>query len=140
MKRRVRKNIRASRTGVNSSGKYKVIYHQEVKMLGMNKIFHPIIKDNSFIRSFLDFIAKNQKENIANPDQVTTQEAAKILNVSHAYLIQLLDSGEIPDHKVGNHRKISYQDLIDYKNTIDAKRQETLAELAKQAQELNMGY
>lgn len=140
MKLRVRKNIRSSRTGVNSSGKYKVIYHKEVKMLGTNKIFHPIIKDNSFIRSFLDFIAKNQKENIANPDQLTTQEAAKILNVSHPYLIQLLESGEIPDHQVGNHRKIFYQDLIDYKNTIDAKRQETLAELAKQAQELNMGY
>ena len=109
-------------------------------MLGMNKIFHPIIKDNSFVKALLDFIARNRKENLTTSDQVTTQEAAKILNVSHPYLIQLLESGEIPDHKVENHRKIFYQDLIDYKNTIDAKRQETLAELAKQAQELNMGY
>lgn len=140
MKLRVRKNIRASRTGVNRSSKYKIIYHKEVKMLGMNKILPTIIKDNSFIRAFLDFITKNQKENIATADQLTTQEAAEILNVSHAYLIQLLESGEIPDHQVGNHRTIFYQDLIDYKNTIDAKRQETLAELAKQAQELNMGY
>jgi excisionase family DNA binding protein len=81
-----------------------------------------------------------RKVNLATSDQLTTQEAAKILNVSHPYLIQLLDSGEIPCHKVGNRRKIFYQDLIEYKNTIDSKRRETLAELAKQAQELNMGY
>jgi excisionase family DNA binding protein len=83
---------------------------------------------------------QTRKVNLTTSNQLTTQEAAKILNVSHPYLIQLLESGEIPDHQVGNYRKIFYQDLIDYKNTIDAKRQETLAELAKQAQELNMGY
>ncbi|PPJ62268.1 excisionase family DNA-binding protein [Cuspidothrix issatschenkoi] len=83
---------------------------------------------------------QTRKVNLITSDQLTIQEAAKILNVSHAYLTQLLESGEIPDHKVGNTRRIFYQDLIDYKNIIDAKRQETLAELAKQAQELNMGY
>lgn len=83
---------------------------------------------------------QTRKVNFTTSNQLTTQEAAKMLNVSHPYLIQLLESGEIPDHQVGNYRKIFYQDLIDYKNTIDAKRQETLAELAKQAQELNMGY
>lgn len=83
---------------------------------------------------------QTRKVNLTTSNQLTTQEAAKILNVSHPYLIQLLESGEIPDHQVGNYRKIFYQDLIDYKNTIDAKRQETLAKLAKQAQELNMGY
>jgi excisionase family DNA binding protein len=83
---------------------------------------------------------QTRKVNLTTSNQLTTQEAAEILNVSHPYLIQLLESGEIPDHKAGNHRRIFYQDLIDYKNTIDAKRQETLAELAKQAQELNMGY
>jgi excisionase family DNA binding protein len=98
------------------------------------------MKDNSFVKAFLDFIARNRKENLATSNQLTTQEAAKILNVSHSYVIQLLDSGEIPCHKVGNRRRIFYQDLMEYKNTIDARRRETLAELANQAQELNMGY
>ena len=83
---------------------------------------------------------QTRKENLATSDQLTTPEAAKILNVSHPYVVQLLDSAEIPCHKVGNLRQIFYQDLIEYKNIIDAKRRETLAELAKQAQELNMGY
>jgi excisionase family DNA binding protein len=140
MKVKLRNNANSSHTGVNRFSKYIVVYHKKGETLGMSKIFHPIMKDNSFVKALLDFIARNRKTNIATADQVTTQEAAKILNVSHPYVIQLLDSGEIPCHKVGNRRRMFYQDLTEYKNTIDAKRRETLAELANQAQELNMGY
>jgi excisionase family DNA binding protein len=140
MKVKLRNNANSSRTGVNRSSKYIVVYHKKGETLGMNKIFNPIMKDNSIVKAFLDFIARNRKANLATADQVTTQEAAKILNVSRPYVIQLLDSDEIPCHKVENRRRIFYQDLIEYKNIIDAKRRETLAELANQAQELNMGY
>jgi hypothetical protein len=46
----------------------------------------------------------------------------------------------MPYRKVGTRRRVRYQDLIDYKNRIDALRMQTLEELAAQAQELNMGY
>ena len=72
--------------------------------------------------------------------ELTTTEAADILNVSRPYLVGLLESGQLPFRSVGSRRRILLEDVMNYKNNIDAKREQTLAELATQAQELNMGY
>ncbi|ACB52037.1 unknown [Crocosphaera subtropica ATCC 51142] len=72
--------------------------------------------------------------------ELTTQEAADILNVSRPYVIKLLESGEIPFTKVGKHRRIRFEDIMNYKDNIDRKRSEVLDKLVEQAQELNMGY
>ena len=72
--------------------------------------------------------------------ELTTQQAAEILNVSRPFLIRLIDEGKIPCRKVGTHRRIRFQDLCRYRRQIDQQRLKTLEELAAQAQELNMGY
>lgn len=71
---------------------------------------------------------------------VTTQEAAMFLNVSRPYLIRLLDEGKIAFHKVGTHRRIRFEDVVEYKETRRKSAQSALQALADQAQELDMGY
>lgn len=72
--------------------------------------------------------------------ELTTEQAARLLSVSRPFLIALLDKGEVPYRKVGTHRRLKYEDVIAFKEAIDAKRRRSLKALARQAQDLKMGY
>ncbi len=72
--------------------------------------------------------------------ELTTQEAANLLNVSRPFLIKLLEEGKIPFHKIGTHRRIRFIDLLHFKQHSNKISQKALDELVEQAQELDMGY
>jgi excisionase family DNA binding protein len=72
--------------------------------------------------------------------ELTTVEAADVLNVSRPFIIKLLDEGAIPHRKVGKHRRIRMDDVMNYKAKIDAEREAALDQLVAEAQEHDMGY
>ena len=105
---------------------------------------HPISIPMSALRILVKVLTEIGEGNAVNimsiHAELTTQEAADVLNVSRPFFVKLLEERKIPFHKTGAHRRVRYQDVMNYKNTIDVNRSETLNELALQAQALNMGY
>lgn len=70
--------------------------------------------------------------------ELTTQQAADALNVSRPFLVKLLETNQLPHRKVGTHRRIRFDDLMRYKQDIDAKRLETLRKLTGESEELGL--
>jgi excisionase family DNA binding protein len=70
--------------------------------------------------------------------ELTTQEAADLLNVSRPTLIRLLNEGKIEFHKVGTHRRVPFKSALAYKRQIDEERKAALAELVAYDQELGI--
>ena len=70
--------------------------------------------------------------------ELTTQEAADMLNISRPSLIQLLDEGKIDFRRIGTHRRIRFEALMEYKRQADADRREVLDQLAAYDQELGI--
>ena len=69
--------------------------------------------------------------------ELTTQEAADVLNVSRPFLIKLLEQEKIPFHKVGSHRRISMTDVLKYKEQRDKSRSNALDKLQRLGEEFD---
>ena len=72
--------------------------------------------------------------------ELTSQEAADLLNVSRPHLVKMLEDGAIPFTKTGRHRRVRFSDLMAFKQRRDEQSQEAMEALVQQAQELGMGY
>ncbi len=61
--------------------------------------------------------------------EMTTQAAAEQLGCSRPHLVKLLESGEIPFTKIGRHRRVKLEDLLNYKAAMKAKQEQLLIEI-----------
>ena len=70
--------------------------------------------------------------------ELTTRQAAGLLQVSRTHLVQLLEDGRIPHRKVGAHRRVRARDLLDYRRETESRRREALDELTTIDQKLGL--
>jgi excisionase family DNA binding protein len=72
--------------------------------------------------------------------ELSTQEAAAMLNVSRPFIIKLIEEGKLECRKVGRHRRIEFDALSRYREQMKSESATALQRLADNAQALKMGY
>lgn len=70
--------------------------------------------------------------------ELTTVEAAELLNVSRPFLIKQLEAGALHHHLVGTHRRLRLADVLAYRDRLDANANEALSALTQEAEDLGL--
>ena len=70
--------------------------------------------------------------------EITTQAAAELLGCSRPHLVKLLENGEIIFTKVGKHRRLKYEDVVNYKKRLKDKQRQLLIEIMKSDEETGL--
>lgn len=117
---------------------------QRIQIFDDRNKAHPIELPTSALRLLVDILSELAEGNAVKVvpvhTELTTQEAADLLNVSRPHLVKLLESGALPFHRAGKHRRVRFADLMVFKAERERASAEALEELARQAQELRLGY
>jgi excisionase family DNA binding protein len=110
----------------------------------LNAGHEPVVLPAAAVRMLGSLLAELAKGNavtlMPHHAELTTQQAAGLPNVSRPFLVGLLESGQLPFHKVGTHRRVRYSDLITFKRRRDNESEAALRELAALSQGTGQDY
>lgn len=117
---------------------------QHIQIFDDQKQAHQVELPTSALRLLVDILAEladgNAVKVVPVHAELTTQEAADLLNVSRPHFVKLLEDGVLAFHRTGKHRRVRFADLMQYKEARERASEQAMAELTQQSQELGMGY
>lgn len=124
--------------------KYTDVDRVQMSLKGSNGETDELVLPGHVLQLLLDVLSEVSQGNavslIPHHQEVSTQEAASLLNVSRPFLVGLLEKGELPFRKVGSHRRVLLTDVLAYKEKTEKQRNQALDELASLSQDEGMGY
>ena len=114
----------------------------QLRVEGPNGTNEPIAVPTAAFRLFLTILAEMASGNavrlIPHHAELTTTEAAELLNVSRPFVVKLLDEGQIPSRLVGKHRRVMFKDVMAYRGEHFRARSAVLDRMAAIDQELGL--
>lgn len=131
-------------TSSRTLSKYTDVDRVQLSLRGCDGETDDLVLPGHVLQILLDVLSEMSKGNAVSVvpyhHELTTQEAANLLNVSRPYLVSLLEKGDVPFRKVGTHRRVLLTDLMAYRDRINKERQQALDTLTAMSQEEGMGY
>jgi len=117
---------------------------QRIEIYDAENVAHAVELPTSALRLLVDILGElalgNSVKVVPVHAELTTQEAADLLNVSRPHLVKLLEDAALPHHKTGRHRRVLFSDLMTYKQQRDGASRKAMDDLARLSEELGMGY
>lgn len=115
---------------------------QKITIQDANNIARQIELPTSALKMLVSILgelaAGNAVQVVPVHAELTTQEAANMLNVSRPHLVKLLEEGHLPFHRTGRHRRVLFADLMHYKEQRDRDSMQAMQALTDQGQELGL--
>jgi excisionase family DNA binding protein len=106
----------------------------------LDNVSLPVTKELAdLLRQVLEALARGEAVRVIPLEaELTTQQAAELLDVSRPHLVRLLERGVIPFHKVGAHRRVKVRDLLAYMEAARKRGEERMEGLIRESQELGL--
>jgi excisionase family DNA binding protein len=99
---------------------------EPLTLVGGGRAEEKVVLPESFKPLLKQIVAEIDKGNevavLAKDAEMTTQEAADYLKVSRAYLVKVIDRGEIPSRLIGNHRRVKVKDVLLYEQSLNERK------------------
>jgi excisionase family DNA binding protein len=91
------------------------------------------------LAQFLEAAADGERALVLRaPEDLTTEQAAAVLGVSRPTVIRMIEAGKLPVRMVGTHRRLTLEDVLDYREASAARRRKALDDMVGEAEDLGL--